>query len=124
MASRGPIRRAQLIAPVGVGALTVLPDGTSVIVAGLDHWYEAPTEDAIVDATEFFVAEWRLEKALGVSHFRLPPDFRGSSGAVDRDRNMKLEVPVLRFPVWHFCSYCRRLYQLSLAASGRRECED
>ena len=32
-----PIRRAQLIAPFGVGALSVTPSGVSLITAGLDH---------------------------------------------------------------------------------------
>ena len=124
MPSSGPIRRAQLISPVGVGALTVLPDGTSVIVAGLDHWFESASEDVKVDAEEFFVSEWRLEKALGVHHFRLPPDFRSSSNVGADEKNLQLEVPVLRFPTWHFCSSCRGLYQLPLPASGRRQCPD
>ena len=37
--SKGPIRRGQLIAPFGVGALVVVKDGTSVLSGGLDHWY-------------------------------------------------------------------------------------
>lgn len=124
VSSSGPIRRAQLISPVGVGALTVLPDGTSVIVGGLDHWYEGRSEDAKVDATEFFVSEWRLQKALGVSHFRLPPDFRAPSNYETDGKNQQLEVPVLRFPTWHFCSWCRGLHQLPLPAIGRRQCPD
>ena len=38
--STGNIRRAQLVTPFGVGALSILVNGTSVITAGLDHWYE------------------------------------------------------------------------------------
>ena len=38
--STGNIRRAQLVTPFGVGAMSVLVNGTSVITAGLDHWYE------------------------------------------------------------------------------------
>jgi len=33
------LRREQLITPFGVGAMTVLPDGTSIIVGGTDHWF-------------------------------------------------------------------------------------
>ena len=35
----GKMRRAQLVTPFGVGAMSVLVDGTSVITAGLDHWF-------------------------------------------------------------------------------------
>ena len=37
--SSGSIRRAQLVSPFGVGAMSVLVNGTSVITAGLDHWF-------------------------------------------------------------------------------------
>ena len=37
--STGSMRRAQLVTPFGVGAMSVLVNGTSVITAGLDHWY-------------------------------------------------------------------------------------
>ena len=33
---RTPIRRAQLLAPFGVGAMITTPDGTSLIASGLD----------------------------------------------------------------------------------------
>ena len=50
------IRRGQLIAPFGPGAMTVMRDGASLIAAGLDHWYE-PEEagHGEYDATEFQV---------------------------------------------------------------------
>jgi hypothetical protein len=35
-----PIRRAQLIAPFGVGAMMVVQDGISLITTGLDHWFK------------------------------------------------------------------------------------
>ena len=75
--SKGPVRRAQLIAPFGVGAMTVVKDGTSVITCGLDHWYKAegPIGAQAADQSEFEFREWRLEALLGVDHFRLPPDF-------------------------------------------------
>jgi len=103
----GSIRRAQLVSPFGVGAMSVLVDGTSVITAGLDHWYPKPGEDADFSLDEFVVHDWRLEERLMVGSFRLPPDYR--AGHSDDDRNRGLHVPVLRFPRWHFCIYCKRL---------------
>ncbi|MEC9242892.1 MAG: DUF1998 domain-containing protein, partial [Gemmatimonadota bacterium] len=48
----------------------------------------------------------------GVSHFRLPPDYReswkfGAAGG----KNLELRVPSHRFPQWHFCNSdkCQRL---------------
>ena len=74
---RRPIRRAQMIAPFGVGAMVVVPDGTSLIAAGLDHWYERESgekDTRSLDIEEFRIEEWRLQRRLGVDHFRLLVD--------------------------------------------------
>jgi hypothetical protein len=106
--TRGRIRRAQLVSPFGAGAMTVLVDGTSVITAGLDHWYESD-DPANVQIEEFKVDEWRLARRLKVSHFRLPPDHRTPVRGAGVQPNIRLTVPVLRFPRWGFCPYCKRL---------------
>ncbi|MGW5154478.1 DrmB family protein [Nonomuraea wenchangensis] len=116
----GNIRRAQLISPFGVGAMTVMVDGTSVITAGLDHWFEG--ED--VDVSEFRIDEWRLQKRLRVSHFRLPPDYRPRVKGTHSTPNLLLTVPFLRFPSWSFCPYCKRLEQQPLAFHGKARCPD
>ena len=68
-----PIRRSQLIAPFGVGAITTGKDGISLITAGLDAWFDE--DDLNVD--EFVISdEPRLAKRLNVDEFRKPPDFR------------------------------------------------
>jgi hypothetical protein len=123
--SRAPVRRAHLVSPFGTGALLVAPDGTSMAAAGLDHWYEREGEgrdSQNVEIDEYRIEEWRLERRLGVSHFRLPPDWR----RYRRGRqvpNVSLTVPFLRFPQWHFCWRCKRLADLPLTATGRRKCE-
>src|SRR3954453_7541739 len=123
--SRAPARRAHLVSPFGTGALLVAPDGTSMAAAGLDHWYEREGEGRDtqnVEIDEYRIEEWRLERRLGVSHFRLPPDWR----RYRRGRpvpNVTLTVPFLRFPPWHFCWRCKRLSDLPLTATGRRKCE-
>ena len=45
----GRMRRAQLVSPFGVGAMSVLVDGTSVITAGLDHWFPKDKPDLALD---------------------------------------------------------------------------
>ena len=77
--SKAPIRRAQLIAPFGVGATVVIKGGIALVSGGLDHWFEheeGSDDSRVVDPQEFVIEEWRLQRNLGVSHFRLPPDFR------------------------------------------------
>ncbi|MFE2812969.1 DrmB family protein [Streptomyces nigra] len=119
--SSGSIRRAQLVAPFGVGAMSVLVDGTSVITAGLDHWY--PKDDPNLALEDFVVHDWRLEARLKVAGFRLPPDFRSAGSGKDQ-RNVKLTVPVLRFPRWCFCMYCKRLKLTTLSFQDVVRCED
>jgi hypothetical protein len=123
--SRGPVRRAQLIAPFGVGAMMILQDGTSVMTAGLDHWFKRePGASGVVNPHEYELQEWRLERMLRVGHFRLPPDHRKPFGWTAPPPNMALTVPVLRFPQWHFCAGCRALSSIGLAERGRIQCRE
>ncbi len=116
----GKIRRAQLVAPFGVGAMSVLVDGSSVITAGLEHWFPRDDQDLVLD--DFVVHDWRLEARLNVKEFRLPPDYR--QGSANDHRNSKLSVPVLRFPRYAFCMYCKRLKQVPLSFQEIVRCED
>ncbi|MCZ6680771.1 MAG: DUF1998 domain-containing protein [Candidatus Poribacteria bacterium] len=122
---KGPIRRAQLITPFGVGAMVVVRDGTSLISGGLDHWFESEyreDDSRLIDPDEFIVKEWRLQQLLKVDHFRQPPDFR----VPQRRKNIPnclITVPFLRFPRWHFCRTCHRLYEQPLSLRGRVKCK-
>jgi Domain of unknown function (DUF1998) len=119
-----PIRRAQLIAPFGVGAMMVVQDGISLITGGLDHWYEredGSRSSQEIDKNEFRVEEWRLQQSLRVDYFCLPPDFRDVG---DTSCNKFLKIPFLRFPQWHFCPGCKRLSHISLTARGRIKCPE
>lgn len=118
----GAMRRAQLVTPFGVGAMSVLVNGTTVITAGLDHWYEV-AEQSVLAMEEYQERDWRLESRLKVSEFRLPPDYRPSGQGSDL-RNVRLTVPVLRFPRWSFCIYCKRLELSKLTMKGLVECPD
>lgn len=116
----GSMRRAQLVTPFGVGAMSVLVDGTSVITAGLDHWFPKNNTDLALE--DFRVNDWRLEARLNVKEFRLPPDWR--TGSQDDHRNEKLAVPALRFPGYAFCMYCKRLEKKPLSFQDAVRCSD
>lgn len=118
----GAIRRAQLISPFGVGAMSILVDGTSVVTAGLDHWYDQQPDDELV-IEEYEEHDWRLEARLQVSGFRLPPDYRYKSQGDDK-RNLRITVPVLRFPLWSFCTFCKRLEPSTSTLTSTPECRD
>ncbi len=120
----GPIRRAQLIAPFGVGSMVVVRDGTSLISGGLDHWYEREsreTNSASLDLAEFIVEEWRLQRRLGVDSLRLPPDYRRGD---KKTPNFDLTIPFLRFPQVHFCPWCRRLEKIPLTRRAFVLCQE
>ena len=120
--SSGSIRRAQLVAPFGVGAMSILVNGTSVITAGLDHWYTV-NNPVLLELNEYRAQDWRLEQRLRVREFRLPPDYRIRRRG-DDPRNTNLKVPVLRFPRWSFCMYCKRLELSPLSMAQPVECPD
>ncbi|PYT00673.1 MAG: hypothetical protein DMF63_06445 [Acidobacteria bacterium] len=109
-----PIRRSQLITPHGVGSMLVVKGGVSVMACGLDYWFERENQDSTgIDIGEFEVKEYRLEQILSVSHFRLPPDYRGYSHGSNVP-NAGIAIPFVRFPQWHICSSCGRLERLRL----------
>ncbi|WP_339349399.1 DUF1998 domain-containing protein [Bifidobacterium indicum] len=120
--TKGKIRRSQLITPFGVGAMSTLVDGTSVITAGLDYWYTDGSHQTKPNTTEFEIHDWRLEQRLGVGSFRLPPDYRDSDIS-KADSTYRIHVPVLRFPRWHFCMYCKRLELVPLTAIEPATCD-
>ena len=121
--STGNMRRAQLVTPFGVGAMSVLVNGTSVITAGIDHWYPGPGENPSFELSEYEEHDWRLQERLAVAAFRLPPDYRRNSGQGDQ-RNRGLKVPVLRFPRWNFCPYCKRIEMSTLTMRQIERCKD
>src|SRR5258708_824955 len=122
--AKNPIRRSQLIAPFGVGAMTVIQGGIGLVTAGLDHWYEREDTAQSLDIDEYVVEEWRLQRLLGVSHFRLPPDYRENTVRGQNIPNVGLKIPFLRFPRWHFCPRCHRLEEHPLTERGKPRCSE
>src|SRR5262249_23099284 len=106
-----------------VGAMVVMPDGLSLICAGLDAWFrrEPGPDDSPLDLREFEVREWRLEQQLGVSRFRMPPDHRQRRYG-QTIPNTSLTLPYLRFPQWHTCVRCGSLTCWPLTMREHRLC--
>ena len=120
-----PIRRSHLIAPFGVGALSVGKDGATYITAALDYWFDeedAADKGTQIDLHEYKVEEWRLQRLLGVDHFRLPPDYRAPRHYSHEKVNMLITVPVYRFPRWHVCPFCGRLEEQPLTLKAKPKC--
>lgn len=110
--SRRPIRRSQLVSPWGVGAIVPFPEDESLMIAGLDMWQFGNDKGA------FTIRDERLEKRLGIKELRSPPDFRDAK--TDRFNN-NIRIPAVRFPRWHYCSFCGTMRKLNYY-SGRDEC--
>lgn len=114
----GKVRRSQLIATYGIGAIIDLEKG-SFMPMGLEDWESATRLPSLT------IGEARLQAQLGVSHFRLPPvtEDLGPSGRVDPAHS----APAVRFPAWHECPKCHRIgtegdpFQLS-ADGSQLEC--
>lgn len=107
------LRRNQVIAPFGVGAIHVLTGSRAVVTAGLDYWYKTASSEQI---SLVRVEEQRLQARLGVSHFRLPP------GPETKSLGPDLQIPLFRFPTWHLCPRCHLMDQRGLTTEGNASC--
>jgi hypothetical protein len=117
-----PVRRGQAITPFGVGAMVDFPGPVSLIHCGLDAW---PFSENDPNHREFRIEdEIRLAKRLKVKYFVQPPDFRYTHKGVGSDQiNLNLKLPFLRFPKWHVCPRCGRMYEAALHDKAAPVCE-
>ncbi len=115
MANTKPIRRSHLISPFGIGALVDFRNGEVLMTAGLDEWPLARDKCPF----DWLVREERLEARLGVSHFRLPPEYREHGQGVEHPEK---HIPFVRFPRWHYCPRSGAMERLRLN-EGRKQCE-
>ena len=116
--NNNPIRRGQLVMPFGPGNLFVSKNGTSLIIGGIDHWF-----DNKVSVDEFIVRDWRLEAELGLDELRVPPDYR-SPYFGQTNVNTELSLPALRFPQYHVCSNCKLLQKKPLEQAQYAKCAE
>jgi len=89
--SQQRLRPSQIITTFGPGSIVDLPDD-SVMIAGIEHWFEAYKPHKKI-------SEPRLQAALRVVEFRTPPV--GAYSGKD--------IPFVRFPRWRVCPKCDRL---------------
>jgi len=87
----GKLRPSQLVTQFGPGSLVDLPE-LSMILAGTDDWNLS---------TSWTIGEPRLQRALGVKHFRKPPYLKWQEGIGG--------VPARIFPRYLVCPRCNRL---------------
>lgn len=117
-----PIRRSQLVAPFGPGALHVLEGGVAVVTGGLDHWFKDwngnPADPLELANGPLQFSEPRLEAPLGVSHFRMAPGPENRGDVADPE----LLTPVFRFPTWYICPGCKRMKRDTLTRPGYLTC--
>jgi hypothetical protein len=119
MVFKHEIRQGSVIQGTGPGALTVLREGLSVIIPGLDAWYR---KDSILEASDDGVPNMtayqeipekcriydpNLQRVLGVDFFALPP-----AQGVDFSNKHSEYINVSVFPTWTICYNCRTLAKI------------
>lgn len=94
------------------------------MICGPEQWelnfsnIEEQGKSGAFDLSEFTIDdEPRLASLLGVSKFIIPPPF------IERgEKNLKLTIPAVRFPQWHYCPRCKILEKIELIRSGFPVC--
>lgn len=111
MSNKYSIRRDSLISPWGVGAIVPFPHDESLMVSGLDFWF-----DEEHNYEDFLIVDERLSKRLGGKQFVMPPDYREFS---QDSQHAEMKIPAVRFPLWHYCPVCGNMEKIG--ASGERQ---
>lgn len=97
------MRKGQLFGPWGIGAILPCPDGSSVMIAGLDEFPQTGL-DTIYDP--------RLAHYIGVNKLCSPPiDNQGP-------------VPAFRFPLQMYCPLCGRVERVKATAVTPPRCNN
>lgn len=104
MSNKYSIRRDSLISPWGVGAIVPFPHDESLMVSGLDFWFD---EDHNYE--DFLIVDERLSKRLGGKQFVMPPDYREFS---QDSQHAEMKIPAVRFPLWHYCPVCGNMEKI------------
>lgn len=109
MKNKYPLRRDNLVTPWGVGAIVPFPNDESLMVAGLDFWFD---EDH--SYKDFLIVDDRLTKRLGGKLLVTPPNF------VEKKQDAKhgeIKIPAVRFPTWQYCPVCGNMERVGEAGA-------
>lgn len=112
MSNKYSIRRDSLISPWGVGAIVPFPHDESLMVSGLDFWF-----DQDHNYEDFLIADERLSKRLGGKQFVMPPDYREFS---QDSQHAEMKIPAVRFPLWHYCPVCGNMEKIGTSGARQR----
>lgn len=103
--SQNILRRGQAIYTWGIGSMIDTADGSSLMLAGLDAWNHIMRPGKMSEPSEVRFQDLRLQKKLGVNHFKLPPEYRQDVKG-QRIHNTNIRLPFVRFPLSHYCPHC------------------
>ncbi len=117
MSLKHEIRQSSVIQGTGPGAMTILQQGLTVIIPGLDAWYRTANKvQSIPDDCR--VMDENLASNLGVEFFAVPP----ASGLNPEHQTEYLNAAI--FPRWVVCSTCKSLSQLKISDVSVEKCEN
>ena len=109
MKNKYPLRRDNLITPWGIGAIVPFPNDESLMVSGLDFWF-----DKDHSFKDFLIIDDRLTKRLGGKLLVMPPNF------VEKKQDAKhgeMKIPAVRFPTWQYCPVCGNMERVGEAGA-------
>ncbi|MDY3556174.1 DUF1998 domain-containing protein [Gemmata sp. JC717] len=105
----GELRPSQALTTFGVGAIIDLPN-LSVMVMGLEDW---PLKDTVEIGEQRLLASVKEVLGQQVAALRSAPVVPDTYQVNQFDSSALVGIPVVPFPRWMVCPYCRRLAPLS-----------
>ena len=115
MVLRHEIRQSSVIQGTGPGAMTVLQQGLTVIIPGIDAWYRKPNNKQEIPL-DCRVIDENLAENLGVEFFAVPP----AAGTNPEHHTEFINAEI--FPRWVSCGVCKALTKLDRSATSVDKC--
>jgi len=105
------IRKNQLITTYGVGSLLPLQSGESVIILGLDSWFEGKDNLSEFDNIKY-IDDKRFAHRLSVNFLIEPPVVKKG---YTKYSNSNTIIPTSKFPRLYYCPFCKHMKKIANA---------
>ncbi|MCI2881997.1 DUF1998 domain-containing protein [Staphylococcus hominis] len=120
MGAEQNINRGKLVGENGPGSIYIDTEGISYLISSADEWYKNGIN---INIDNLKINDLRLQQILNIDYFREVPIYKKSNFNKE-ENNIKMELPIYRFPQLHYCKKCKYFSNFQSGSYKKRKiCE-